>query len=188
MAGNSPEKPFEWPLKIEALTNESGQRILDASNRPQAVLKVIDTEALPKALEKMKLALEASRRPDVDDAINRKMQQFSWRVYSAAFAETIQPLNEALIKAKNWQIDALATVLWITSITPEWRARVEQSLKDTMSTSVIEQRAGEQAANKARTDAAERAVLARAEQAKREAELRAQWRAAALTSMLGGKQ
>lgn len=43
-----------------------------------------------------------------------------------------------------------------------------------MSTSVIEQRAGEQAANKARTDAAERAVLARAEQAKREAELRAQ--------------
>lgn len=107
----------EWPLQIDALTDPSGKRILDGSNRPQAVIKVLNASTLPDALRNIKAAVDAARHPEVDDAINRKMNQFAWRVYSWEFASSIRPLNDALKQAQIWQIQALAAMLWIANIT-----------------------------------------------------------------------
>ena len=181
------EKQLDWPLQIEPLTNDKGERILDSANRPQSVLKVIDVSTLPDALRNIKAAIERSRHGEIDTAINNKMGQFIWRVYSWQFAENIRPLNEALKQAQAGKIEALVNVLWISNITPEWIARVQEGLRDTANSSVAQERAREKADLDAKKTAEGQAAVQKTEQLRQEAANRARWRAAELTSMLGGK-
>ena len=181
------EKQLDWPLQIEPLTNYKGERILDSANRPQSALKVIAVSTLPDALRNIKAAIAESRHSEIDIAINNKMGQFIWRVYSGQFAESIRPLNEALKQAQAGKIEALANVLWISNITPEWIARVQESLRDTARTATTLEAARIQAATNEKSINAELALRQKTEQLRQEAANRARWRAAELTSMLGGK-
>jgi hypothetical protein len=158
----------------------------------RTVLTQLNPEAITKAFSILKSKVDPKNHGDVHEAWNKKLASYGDRVYTEAFAQTINPLEQALQEAIKGETGRLVKVLGLANITrvdSKTYAIKQDGVVAVERTAAMEQqseavRAQAEAARKAQADA-EAARVAK-EQAQQN--LRASGRLGAIRDFLGGTQ